>query len=414
MGERAPHLVAREGVANHDADWSKQMFGMVVVFLIGTFLYFYAVIGGPPGLVAALSEAPLGGIASLFILPGMFIVVITGVVLPIMVERNFVDFRERRYITYAYDPTQKTPPSDLPAPAVSVLRGREVTDRTLGAIVVEMYQRGVLRVRPAARTVGDSPSPDNEYDFRLFVEGQPRYEWERALCDAMQGKEVTHEWIKEALTSRRSVIGKQLGRLLKERGLFNSNPMTGIPWLWCIRFTGIALIVCGLVASFAGAVAADWPPVDIAGLFLFSSMMALFYALILLRDRRRMKLADKSKPNSAGHDEIMQWLAFRTTMWEQDAPTGEDRDRSYPYLSYAFALGVDKPWMYSRATGARPPDMGMASPAVNRPEGDFRLFRPADTFFFAWIASDYVGSSMAQGSDFSGSGGSDFDIDFDI
>ena len=331
-----------------------------------------------------------------------------------MVERNFVDFKERRYITYAYDPRQKTPPSDLPAPAVSVLRGREVTDRTLGAIVVEMYQRGVLRVRPAARTVGGSPSPDNEYDFRLIVEGQPRYEWERALCDAMQGEEVPHEWIKEALTSRRSVIGKQLGRLLKERGLFNSNPMTGIPWLWCIRFTGTALIACGLAASLAGAVAADWPTTDIAFLFLFSSIMALFYALILLGDRRRMKLADKSKPNSAGHDEIMQWLAFRTTMWERDAPTGEDRDRPYPYLSYAFALGVDKQWMYSRATGARPPDVGMASPAVNRPEGDFRLFRPADTFFFAWIASDYVGSSMAQGSDFSGSGGSDFDIDFDI
>lgn len=391
-----------------------RMVGIVVMFLISSFLYFSTVDGGSRSLVGVLGDSLLGWLTLPFILHGMFIVVITGVVLPIMARLNFVDFRERRYITDAYDPTQNTPPSDLPAPAVSVFRGREVTDRTLGAIVVEMYQKGVLGVRQVARTVGDSPSPDNECDFRLSMEGQPRYEWERALCDAMQGKEVTHEWIKETLASRRSVIGKQLGELLKARGLFNSNPMTGIPWLWWIRFTGIALIACGLAASFAGAVAVDQPPLYIAAILLAFGMMALFYALILLGDRGRMKLADKSKPTSAGRAEIMQWLAFRTTMWEQAAPTGEERDRPYPYLSYAFALGVDKPWMYSRASGARPPDVGMASPAVNRPEGDFRLYSPTDAIFFAWITSDYEGSGMAQGSDFSGSGGSDFDIDFDI
>ena len=390
--------------------------GLIVGFLIYSGVTFSV---GNPLLIGALLDAGPGGIAVLSFW-GVLAAVLIAVFLPKIVSvivANDPDYRYRSHIARvnALGLTQDTPPSELPAAAVSVLRGREVTDRTLGAIVVEMCQKGILRVRPVAKTAGDSSS----HDFRLIVAGQPRYEWERDLCAAMRGREVTHEWVKETLSGRRSEIGKQLVWLLRQGGLFDRNPIRSIPWVYGLTATTVGLMAGALAMSFVGMVAVGASPLSaMMGLALTWGVMGLFFAIILMGCIGKLKFANRPGPNRTGKDEIDRWLLFRTFMWRLDRPTEEDADRPYPYPHYAFALGVDKPWMFARLAGVLPPTTS-ASTAVTRSsdtatDGDFRLVSPADRFFFAWIAADYVGTRLNLGLADSGNFGSDLDSDFDI
>ena len=112
----------------------------------------------------------------------------------------------------------------------------------------------------------------------------------------------------------------------------------------------------------------------------------------------------------------MQWLSFRTTMWEQDRPAeDEEHSRPYPFLSYAFALGVDKPWMYSGIAETLFPDDTVTASDSIRTSDSRGIFRRADAVFIGLIAADYV----TGGAGLSGTGGGldldfDFDLDFDL
>ena len=366
-----------------------------------------------PSPVAALNDLSMGGIAWLFMVPGMIIAVLIGVILRLLVDTFYVDYRDRTFIGVAEGRKQTDPPSDLSAAAVSVLRGREVTSRTLGTIVIEMCQRGILRITPVVRAAG-GPSEsrqEEQYDYRLTVGSQSELDWERELCDSMRNREVTPESFKSTVESRKRVMGKQLGACLVERGLFDSNPVSGFGWLFWLRSLGIVLMVGGSVASVAAASVVGSTFTTFIMIFILG-WMGLFYAVILWTCRHQLKLADKSQFNERGYEEFMQWLSFRTTMWRQDRPMeDEERSRPYPFLSYAFALGVDKPWMYAGiAETLFPDDMVTASDSI-RKSGSGGILRPADAIFVGWIAADY----SRGGASFSDTGGDlDFDFDLDI
>ena len=136
--------------------------------------------------------------------------------------------------------------------------------------------------------------------------------------------------------------------------------------------------------------------------------MGLFYTPLFLRDRHRIRLVDKSGPNDNGSEEYMQWLAFRWAMRCQSGPK-ENEDKPYPFLSYAIALGEDRPWMYSGISEALFPN-DAATDSVRRSDSA-SVFRPADGFFIGWIAADYVtGDTGHSGIDIDG----DMDLDIDL
>ena len=362
-----------------------------------------------------------GAAAVLLLFPSLILAILIGFVLLIWVRIRYVNYRDRMFIHRAllrYG-EQTEPPSDLPAAAVSVLRGREVTSRTLGTIVIEMCQKGVLRITPVAR-MRRAPlesGQEERYDYRLTVRGQSNLDWERTLCDAMRDREVTPEWLKSTLEDRRGAIGKQLGQHLKEWGLFNSNPMSGFRLLYWLWWLGTVLAGCSILSAVAAAIAFSIIESDSIGLSIFFVIVGLIsagvlYMLFLLQDRRQINMADRSRPNDKGLEELYQWLAFRQTSWRQSSPAeSEESSEPYPCLSYAFALGVEKPWMYSGIAGTLLPDN---TDTVFDPVGKSTsgaVFRPADSFFIGWIAADFAtGAADHSGADISG----DMDMDIDI
>ena len=394
------------------------MGGFVFGLFIFSVIYFIGIfsteIGSDkPSLVTALNDLSMGGIAWFFMIPGMIIALLIGALLPLLVDSIYIDYRDRTFIWIAKGRKQTDPPSDLSAAAVSVSRSREVTSRTLGTIVIEMCQRGMLRITPVVRAAGDPSGSrqEEQYDYRLTVGSQSEFNWERELCDSMRDREVTPESFKSTMESRKRIIGKQLGAYLVERGLFNSNPISGFRWLFWLRSLGIVLMVGGSVASVAVGSVVGSVFTTIAMIFILA-LMGLFYAIILWACRHQLKLAEKSSFNERGFEEFLQWLSFRTTMWEQDRPAeDEEHSRPYPFLSYAFALGVDKPWMYSGIAETLFPDDTVTASDSIRTSDSRGMFRRADAVFVGWIAADYVtGGAGLSGT----SGGLDFDFDFDF
>ena len=277
------------------------MGGFVFGLFIFSVIYFIGIfsteIGSDkPSLVTALNDLSMGGIAWFFMIPGMIIALLIGALLPLLVDSFYIDYRDRMFIWIAKGRKQTDPPSDLSAAAVSVSRSREVTSRTLGTIVIEMCQRGMLRITPVVRAAGDPSGSrqEEQYDYRLTVGSQSEFNWERKLCDSMRDREVTPESFKSTMESRKRIIGKQLGAYLVERGLFNSNPISGFRWLFWLRSLGIVLMVGGSVASVAVGSVVGSVFTTIAMIFILA-LMGLFYAIILWACRHQLKLAEKSR-----------------------------------------------------------------------------------------------------------------------
>lgn len=95
------------------------------------------------------------------------------------------------------------PAGSMPAAAVSALQGHAIWSPTMLASIIEMCQRGTLRIEAVATPVG--------YLYRLSRDGPTEYEWERTICNALPGGPTTIEALDEALSRRRDTIGDQIG-----------------------------------------------------------------------------------------------------------------------------------------------------------------------------------------------------------
>ena len=400
----------------------------VFLLILGAFFYFVFLLSLVEGsdtltLVSALDAASVGWLIWAFLILGMLIAMLIGIILPISVRLSYVNYRDRSFIKSAVSKWgyPKEPPSDLSAAAVSVLRGREVTSRTLGTIVIEMCLKGVLRVTPVARTRIDplESGRGEQYDYWFTVRSRSSLDWERALCDAIQEGEVTSERLKATLEERRDTIGKQLGEYLKARALFDRNPMSGFHWLYCLWRLGIVLLVSSSIAAAYAITVTDFTStVTVVLLILGLGPICACYTLVWLDYRHLIKLADKRRPNYRGVEELEKWLAFRQSMWQQSPPTeDEERSKSYPFLPYAFALGVDKRWMYSGITETAFSDNTVTVTATNSviKSDSGSMFRPADGIFVGMIAADYVtGDAGRADTGIGGDIGGDMDLDIDL
>ena len=126
----------------------------------------------------------------------------------------------------------------LPAAVVSALEGREVSDRTLLAAIIEMCQRGALRFEYVGTRSG--------FLYRLSQQGPAQFEWEQLIFDSLPSRPTTVKALRDLMDGHKDAIGDQLGEYMQRQGLFYDNPIRirrerladGFGW----AFMGLALV----------------------------------------------------------------------------------------------------------------------------------------------------------------------------
>ena len=251
----------------------------------------------------------------------------------------------------------------MPAAAVSALDGHAIWYPAILASIIEMCQRGTLRIEAVETRVG--------FLYRLSRQGPTQHDWERTICDSLPSRFTTIDALHEALSKRRDAIGDQLGEYLQQRGLFHDNPVRvrrenpgdGSEWamlagalmgvgsglwtaLWLAQWWANALIgaLTGwamLAAALMGVGSGLWTALWLAQWWanaLIGALTGLVYLMMATEVRTGMLT-----PTPAGALEISRWLGLKETL------TGSERtgaqDQSDSMLAYAVALDVAQPWL---------------------------------------------------------------------
>ena len=121
-----------------------------------------------------------------------------------------------------------TLPSDLPAPAVSVLGSRKVGPKTYLSILVDMLQKGNLAI-----TGGYGESVKRRLQSRVWFTRQfePDQPWEKEVYSALTSFSVSDllkphsDMLKSELEGRRKAIASHLDECLRSRGIFDEPPL---------------------------------------------------------------------------------------------------------------------------------------------------------------------------------------------
>jgi len=217
-----------------------------------------------------------------------------------------------------------------------VLEGREVTARTLFAILFEMCKRGVLRV---SFTADRTSAGEVEYDFKWSPGSGPTFEWENTVRDAL-GKNDFDPGSDEF----RKAIGRQLSEHLQRRDLFQGDPLSEAWWVNMSWVMGPVLFGVALIAWIALS-GVHWFNGAVIAITLFASNLLAF---ILVEDNHNVKRASKVKPTEKGLQELARWMAFKRHLRKMNRSerARKEQPRPYPFASYAFALDEDEEWMF--------------------------------------------------------------------
>ena len=216
----------------------------------------------------------------------------------------------------------------LPAAAVSVLEDRSVNDRTLLAAIVEMCQRGTLKLECAA--TGDS------YEYSLSQLGSPQFEWERSICLILPSGPVTVHEMRDRLEFHKEALGDQLGDYLKSRGLFNDNPVRVMREHYGDHFE-LQLLAWALMGVGGGLWSALWLSQWWAN-SLIGLAIGFTYSLLSVQTE-----SGKILPTQAGALEIGRARALKESLSGWGASDrGEDSETMLPY---AIGLDTAKAWL---------------------------------------------------------------------
>ena len=122
-----------------------------------------------------------------------------------------------------------TLPSDLPAPAVSVLGSRKVGPQTYLSILVDMFQKGNLTITGG---YGDSDKKRRLHSGVWFArQFEPDQPWEMEVYSALPVLSASDlvkpnsAMLKSKFEGRRKAIGTQLDECLRSRGIFDEPPL---------------------------------------------------------------------------------------------------------------------------------------------------------------------------------------------
>ena len=211
------------------------------------------------------------------------------------------------------------PPGSMPAAAAAVLENREVTARTLLASVIEMCQRGHLRIEAAMTRSG--------YRYRLSQQGPPKFEWERLICISQLSRPATVQEMRDRMNDHGHAIGDQLGEYLLGRGLFPDNP---------VRFKrqrlsdgAVPAVLSGVLMGVGcGFWAALWLTQWWANALIGAAIGFTYWMIATPMNTGMLP------PTRAGGHQIGQWLGQRDSLARSDS-----------MLAYAVALDVAQPWL---------------------------------------------------------------------
>ena len=123
-----------------------------------------------------------------------------------------------------------TLPSDLPAPAVSVLGSRKVGPKTYLSILVDMFQKGNLTITGGY----DESDKKRRLHSRVWFTRQfePDQPWEKEVYSALPFLSASDllkpnsDMLKSKLEGRRKAIGTHLDECLRSRGIFDEPPLS--------------------------------------------------------------------------------------------------------------------------------------------------------------------------------------------
>ena len=243
-----------------------------------------------------------------------------------------------------------TLPSDLPAPAASVLGSRKVGPQTYLSILVDMLQKGNLTV-----TGGYGENEEaRKYQSRVWFARQfePDQPWEKEVYSALTFysdsdflKQNSYllksqsDDLKSKFEGRRKAISTHLDECLQSRGIFDEPPLQvmadrGQGWVartaWVlatvILAVGVGLWVNLWLPWWAGAAIG----IPIACVFLLYAIDDISGVL---------------NPTPAGALEISRWWAFQGSLRDGLVSPTLDPSQPDPMLPYAVALNVARQWI---------------------------------------------------------------------
>ena len=243
-----------------------------------------------------------------------------------------------------------TLPSDLPAPAASVLASRKVGPQTYLSILVDMLQKGNLTITGG---YGDFEEA-RKYQSRVWFARQfePDQPWEKEVYSALTFHSDSDflkpnsyllksqsDDLKSSFDGRRKAISTHLDECLQSRGIFDEPPLQvmadrGQGWVartaWVLA-TVILAVGVGLWVSF-------WLPWWAGAAIGFPiACVFLGYAID--------DISGRLNPTPAGALEISQWWSFAGSI--RDGLVAPTLDPSQPdtMLPYAVALNQARQWI---------------------------------------------------------------------
>ncbi len=250
----------------------------------------------------------------------------------------------------AVPPELDLPPSDLPAPVAGTLVHEGATQREAVATLVDLADRGFLRLVDEQRPQLIGSRADIRLTLEAGLDDQRLRDYERVLLIGLFGSsanahaEVELSAVKAQFQSSISTIEERLSEAVVQQGFFIRNPRTTRNrWI----ALGVGMLIAG-VALLVGAVAA------------FSSIMHISWlpgiALGVLGGACSLVGAAMPRRTPVGALEAARWRAFAAHL--RRVSRAEKPGSALPphFLPYAVAFGVDQSFLrHLESVGTEPP-----------------------------------------------------------
>ncbi len=331
--------------------------------------------GDPTDLLTSFDEDPISFLSVAAMLIGLLLALIA------------VAARLRWTAWYpAHSGPVRAPPSDLPAPAVSMLETGAVREETVLSTIVEMARRGTISVV----WIVNREKIAVPYLRAAKPSGRAwEVEFQKALPNEDQGVGSFH------IPLLPDQFGEILGEILVNRGLFSVNPVLAWrddsaerKWTSSFALTAVFLVCLGAIVWSINK------DVEAGGFVL----LIVFGGVVKLRRpiARWFSSIGRIRPTRIGKQEISAWRSFKKSlprpgMMEPSAfsvPPSEawlDRRRALlertaaefeDNLPYVVALGAYHQWLeFPRNAGVKAPRW------LNRPSETYAGHLPLENFF---------------------------------
>ena len=272
-------------------------------------------------------------------------------------------------------------PDSMPAAAVSVLEGHMIWSPTMLASIIEMCQRGTLRIEAVGTRVG--------FLYRLSRQAPVQYDWERTICESMPSRATTVDALHEAIKKREDAIGDQIGDYLHHRALFHDNPVRvrrendddAIGW---------GMLAGALMGVGSGLWAALW-----LDQWWANALIGAFTGLVYLLMAPSIPTG-MLKPTQWRAHEISQWLGWKETMAGPAPPYAWNQADSM--LPYAVALNVAQPWL--NVSDSAPPWFGTGRESFLRDadlDAAYHAFMQAPEWYLSGRSDDAAKAAAGMG-----------------